>query len=201
MYASANFGVPARGAPTMTLSVGEVAVLREERDTHLPLFTDVYELYFDEVARWARAMGAPQAELEDVCQDVFLVVRRRLREFDGTNIKGWLYRITQRTVRSYLRRAWIKRALFIGDDRFALFKASGDDPEEYINQRQRGEMLERALSRMSQRKRTALILHIVEGKSGEEIAELEGVPVGTVYTRIYHAKRELTAALRRELSK
>ena len=73
-----------------------------------PTFEQVYVQWFHEVSRWARAFGGLDADLDDLTQEVFLVVRRKLPEFDGRNLSGWLYRIAQRTVRDYRRRAWFR---------------------------------------------------------------------------------------------
>ena len=72
------------------------------------VFKQVYEDWFDDVVKWLYALGAPGADTEDLAQEIFLVVRRRLEEFDGGNLAGWLYRIAQLTVRDYRRRAWFK---------------------------------------------------------------------------------------------
>src|SRR3954464_4387177 len=71
-------------------------------------FRGFYDLWFEEVATWIRALGGPEADRDDIVQEVFLVVRRRLEDFDGVNPAGWLYRITQRQVRDFRRRTWVK---------------------------------------------------------------------------------------------
>src|SRR3954454_993316 len=71
-------------------------------------FRAIYDAWFDDVSRWIRALGGPDADRDDIVQEVFLVVRRRLSAFDGANLPAWLYRITRRQVRDYRRRAWVK---------------------------------------------------------------------------------------------
>ena len=56
-------------------------------------FRAVYDAWFDDVSRWIRALGGLEADRDDIVQEVFLVVRRRLKAFDGGNVAGWLYRI------------------------------------------------------------------------------------------------------------
>jgi len=68
-------------------------------------FAAVYARWFHDVSHWARALGGPEADCEDLAQEVFLIVRRKLSDFDGRNLAGWLYRITARTVRDHRRRA------------------------------------------------------------------------------------------------
>jgi RNA polymerase sigma-70 factor (ECF subfamily) len=158
-------------------------------------FEEIYEQWLPEVARWARAMGARHAELEDVCQEVFLVVRRRLSDFDGGNVAGWLYRITQRMVRSERRKAWVRRTLFLGSEEWNSLESSRSHVAEELERAEDVALLEQLLERLAMPKRTAFVLHEIEGKSGEAIAALEGVPVGTIYSRLHHAKRELASMI------
>jgi hypothetical protein len=51
-------------------------------------FASVYHEWFQHVLRWSRAMGGPEADLEDLAQEVFVVVRRKLEAFDGRNLAG-----------------------------------------------------------------------------------------------------------------
>src|SRR4029078_6352782 len=71
-------------------------------------FREIYDAWFDDVSRWIRALGGLDAARDDIVQEVFLVVRRRLKDFDGSNLAGWLYRITSRQVRDFRPRAWVK---------------------------------------------------------------------------------------------
>ena len=63
-------------------------------------------------------------------------------------------------------------------------------PDEIAEKREAERVLERILEGMSSVRRTALILYELEGYSGEEIAELEGIPLKTVYTRLHHARKD-----------
>src|SRR6187551_419829 len=88
-------------------------------------FREVYESRFHEVLRWIRAMGGRDEDLDDLAQEVFIIVRRKLSSFDGHNLNGWLYRITQRTVRDYRRAAWFRNLLVrkkVSDHEGALLK-------------------------------------------------------------------------------
>src|SRR5689334_12504515 len=84
-------------------STSEGAVSRKPLD-----FASLYDAWFDHVSRWVRTLGAPEADNEDLAQEVFLVVRRRLRDFDGRNVAGWLHRIAAGQVRQHRRRRWIR---------------------------------------------------------------------------------------------
>jgi hypothetical protein len=51
-------------------------------------FREIYEKWFDDVVGWLYALGAPPAETEDLAQEIFIVVRRKLAQFDGGNLAG-----------------------------------------------------------------------------------------------------------------
>lgn len=159
-------------------------------------FERVYAAWFTEVSRWVRAQGGLSADVDDLTQDVFLVVRRKLPEFDGANLGGWLYRITRRTVRDYRRAAWFRRFLLKeGPPLDTSIRSSALDPSQILERRQSQQIVEELLGRMTSKRRSIFILFEIEGYSGEEIAHREGIPVNTVWTRLYHARRDFVALL------
>jgi RNA polymerase sigma-70 factor, ECF subfamily len=169
--------------------------------TELLDFRDVYDSRFHDVVRWVRAMGGRDEDLEDLAQEVFIIVRRKLADFDGKNLQGWLYRITQRTVRDYRRAAWFRNLLVrkrLPDHERALLKLvePGRGPAEEQELKEAQKSLASILDRMREKHRTAFVLFELEGYTGEEIAELEGTPVSTIFTRLYHARREFTAIIK-----
>lgn len=153
-------------------------------------FERTYTAYFHQVCRWLRAFGCPMAEVDDLAQETFLVVRRKLDGFDGQNLAGWLYRIAQRTASDHRRRAWFRRLLSRSGEEPDSLSAGKGDPLQSLERRRAERVLQRALERMSPKRRVAFYLFEVEGYSGEEIAHLEDVPVNTVYTRIHHARKD-----------
>jgi DNA-directed RNA polymerase specialized sigma24 family protein len=68
----------------------------------------IYRDLFDDVAHWVRAFVAHDADVEDLTQEVFIILRRKLPGFDGQNLGGFLYRIIQRTVRDHRRSVWFR---------------------------------------------------------------------------------------------
>jgi RNA polymerase sigma-70 factor (ECF subfamily) len=156
-------------------------------------FEQVYASSFNDVARWIRALGGMPADVEDLTQEVFLVVRRKLSGFDGRNLRGWLYRIAQRTVRDYRRRAWFRRVFLGGGsvpDHHYDNATSDADPGDIFERKEAEGLLHGLLGQMSDVRRTTFILFEVEGYSGEEIAEMQGIPLNTVWTRLHHARKE-----------
>jgi len=157
-------------------------------------FEEIYQQWFRPVCAWIRAMGGPEADRDDVAQEVFLVVRRRLPAFDGGNLPGWLYRITQRQVRDFRRRAWVKRFLpWRRADEAEHLPHGSPGPAAALEWKENQRLLHAMLGKLTETRRSTFVLFELEGLTGEEIARLQGVPLNTVWTRIHHARRELFA--------
>jgi RNA polymerase sigma-70 factor (ECF subfamily) len=157
-------------------------------------FRALYDAWFDDVSRWIVALGGLDADRDDIVQEVFMVVRRRLASFDGANPAGWLYRITRRQVRDFRRRSWVrhiftKRRLEEPDD----LPHTGSTPAAALERKEDRRLLHAMLSKMREERRSAFVLFEIEGLSGEEIARIQSVPINTVWTRLYHARREFFA--------
>lgn len=157
-------------------------------------FSEVYDRWFGDVVRWVRACGGPDAEIEDLAQEVFMVVRRKLHSFDGRNLAGWLYKITRLTVHDHSRRAWF-RHMFLGRRDIELDELPENriSPAIALEQKEEQLLLQQMLSRMSDKRREAFVLFEIEGYSGEDIARMQDIPVNTVWTRLHHARKEFVA--------
>ncbi len=170
--------------------------------THDDRFAALYDAWFDEVVRWIGALGMPSSETEDLAQEVFLVVNRKLSSFDGGNEAGWLYRITELTVRDHRHRAWFKN-LFRRRQDVDLEKVArveGIAPMAHEQEQDRV-VLQRILDKMSTKLRATFVLFEIEGRTGEEIAAIQNIPCATVWTRLHNARRvfwKLVAELRRQ---
>ncbi|HEX3902696.1 MAG TPA: sigma-70 family RNA polymerase sigma factor [Polyangia bacterium] len=157
-------------------------------------FRAFYDLWFEEVARWIRALGGADADRDDTVQEVFLVVRRRLEAFDGVNPAGWLYRITRRQVRDFRRRSWVKHIFTRRrvEDLDAL-QHDGGGPAAALERKEDQRVLLAILGKIREERRTAFVLFEIEGLSGDEIARIQSIPLNTVWTRLYHARKDFLA--------
>jgi RNA polymerase sigma-70 factor (ECF subfamily) len=143
-------------------------------------------------------LGIQPADLDDVAQDVFMIVYRRIRSFDGTaRITTWLFGICMRVAANYRRRRrWTREELSNGmDDQRPALALAADD---LLVRREEQELAERALARLDVAKRATFVMFEIEALSCHEIAELMSVPIGTVYSRLHAARRELEKAIARE---
>ena len=157
-------------------------------------FDEVYAEHFDYVYRVIVRL-AGRANAEDLAQDVWAIVHRRLVEFEGrARLSTWLFQIAYHVVGNHIRRERVRRA-FLG-----LVGRAVDEPHEPSAARalelaEDAARLARAVAQLAWKQRAVLVLHEVEGWSCEVIAERMGVPVATVYTRLHHARKRLAAAL------
>ncbi|MGC4091413.1 MAG: RNA polymerase sigma factor [Polyangiaceae bacterium] len=158
-------------------------------------FDAIYEQWFDEVLRWIRAMGGPEADRDDLVQDVFLVVYRRLPDFDGKNVGGWLYQIARRKVRDFRRLFWVRQLFGQSVPLTESTAPSPGTPHDSLETKEQGQLLEELLRSLNPDQRSAFVLFEVEGYSGEEIARLQGVPLNTVWARIHKARKKLQARI------
>ena len=158
-------------------------------------FDAIYEHWFDDVSRWVRAMGGPDADRDDLVQDVFVIVHRRLPDFDGQNVAGWLYKIAKRRVRDFRRLLWFKH-LVVGRAPMPEGVARPEpSPADSLESKEQGAIIERLLDALNPDQRAAFVLFEVEGLSGEEIAHVQGVPLNTVWARIRTARKKLQQRL------
>jgi RNA polymerase sigma-70 factor (ECF subfamily) len=162
-------------------------------------FTTVYADWFRTVYRWLRALGGPEADVEDLTQEVFVVVQRRLPSFDGRHLSAWLYVIAARTLSDHRRRRWFRdlfrRALETDPDDL---EAARPDSEALLAQKQEQQRFYRLVAQMSPKWRDSFVLFEVEGYRGEEIALLTGRPVATVRTHLHRARKQFLALVAKE---
>ncbi len=158
-------------------------------------FRALYEAHFDYVYRTCRRLGLGEADAEDAAQEAFAIASRKLGDFREGRITTWLFRIAANVVSGRHRRRRVREALFSlwgrPDDREALRPDAAYDRQEAA--RRVGEVL----ARMAPKKREVFALFELEGLSGEEIAERVGCPVDTVWTRLFHARKEFEKIARK----
>src|SRR5579871_1461757 len=160
----------------------------------LQSFEEIYDAYYDVVARWIRALGGPTADRDDLVQEVFLVVRRRLHDFDGVNPAGWLYRITRRQVRDFRRRSWVKHIFTRRRvENLDAIQHGDAGPGADLERREDQRILQALVGKIREERRITFVLFEIEGLSGEEIARVQSVPLNTVWTRLYHARKDFLA--------
>jgi RNA polymerase sigma-70 factor (ECF subfamily) len=163
------------------------------RPVPLPSFDQVYERHFRFVWRVLRASGLPSSMVEDAAQDVFVVVHRKLEEFEGrSDIRTWLFRIARWVVSGERRRLRTKPEHEPLDDELSDVSAG---PFEEAARNEAIRTLERILSRMDPEKRMAFLLMDIEEMKATEVAELLEINVNTAYSRLRLAREQFKLLL------
>jgi len=158
-------------------------------------FAAVYEEHFAFVWRNLRRLGVPEASLRDAAQDVFVVVHRRLGEYDArSKLRSWLYSILNRVAREYGRRRRRKDPARV-EDAEQVADPRAEPPDQGAERSESLRLLLRLLDDLDLEKREAFVLSDLEEMTAPEIADALGVNLNTVYSRIRAARRELSAAL------
>jgi RNA polymerase sigma-70 factor (ECF subfamily) len=136
----------------------------------------------------------------DVCQDAFLRAHRGLASFDGNaQFFTWLYRIIYNLCIDQLRRRRFEQVSIDDADARGELEApttSEDDPVRRVNREELRARLDAALQELSPAHRAVLVLREVQGLSYKEIADVVGCQIGTVMSRLFHARKNLEKALR-----
>jgi RNA polymerase sigma-70 factor (ECF subfamily) len=160
-------------------------------------FETIYAAHFDFVWRSLRRLGVPDAALDDAAQEVFLVVYRRLQEFEGrSQLKTWLFRIAIHTAQHHLRSLSRRPTVAVTDVEAEASPAHGT-PHDELAKRQAVEVLYRLLDQLEPAKRTVFVMADLEQMSAPEIASVLDVPLNTVYSRLRVARQEFDDNLRR----
>jgi RNA polymerase sigma factor (sigma-70 family) len=167
------------------------------RQAVLPYLADCYAL-----ARW---LTGDRADAEDVVQEACLRALRAIGGFAGTNARAWTLTIVRNTAYSWLRKNR-SAALLLVDDLEAVERAQADSganpgngsttsPEAALIAKTEAARLERAIADLPVPFRETLVLRDVQGLNYRDIAEVTGVPIGTVMSRLARARSRLIATI------
>lgn len=156
-----------------------------------PSFDEVYDGHVASVWRILRTLGVAPAQLEDAAQDVFVVVHRRLAEFEGRSTIGtWLFAIARRVASSYRRRV----APTCLDD-IPEPTAVAIDSFEELARAQAAATVVAILEQMDEDKRIVFALVELEQLGVPEVARALGLNLNTTYSRLRLARRAFEAAV------
>jgi len=145
-------------------------------------FDAVYREHFAMVWRALRRFGVPERDLPDAAQDVFVVVHRKLADFDRrSRVTTWLYAICLRVASDRRRRAPNRHEAVGEEPDEARVSGATSEPWEIAERRA---LLRRALDEMPLEQRTVFVLFELEGMKGDEIVAIVDAPLATVHSRL-----------------
>jgi RNA polymerase sigma-70 factor (ECF subfamily) len=164
----------------------------------VPTVDQIYRAHADDVTRWISRLGGPGIDLEDLTQEVFALVQKHLSSYRGeAQITTWLFQIAANVVRAHRRRE--RWRSFFGRSQDVADGTSGQGPaaaDEQIARAEARDLVYRALDRLKERYRTAIILFEIEDIPGEQVAELMGVSTANIWVLLHRARAELTRQIK-----
>lgn len=162
----------------------------------MPCFEDVYLEHSHFVIRCLRRFGVHPASVDDAAQDVFVVVHRKLAEFEGrSTVRTWLFGIALRVAQQHARKN-ARRGVQVTLD-VELPDRSSLSPHEIIARANAARILERALNELEESLRIIFVLAELEDFTAVEIGHALEMNPNTVATRLRKARWELEKALKR----
>lgn len=176
-----------------------VVMAREGREA---AFRELIARYERPVLSLIYRLVRDREKAEDLAQDSFIKVLNALDRYDPSyKFSSWIFKIAHNTALDHLRKKGLDTLSLDGsphattadEAEASVLTAVSDDetPEEYTANRELGAEIERAVARLRPEYRTAIALWHAEARPYEEIAEIMGVPLGTVKTYIHRARNEL----------
>ncbi len=191
-------------ARVLTWPEDKAGLMAELRSGSEPAFDWLVTHYSRPVFGLVAGMLNDPSEAADVTQEVFLRAFRGIGGFrEGSSLKTWLYRIAVRQALNHRRWSWrhlrqqssMDAELPGTEACFAELEAPGASPFDQMASREVQHAVRRALAKVAETFRTAVILRDLEGLSYEEIAEIMETSVGTVKSRILRGRRALRELL------
>lgn len=149
---------------------------------------------------WAtlQRLGVRDAYLDDLYQEVFIVVHKRLSSFDtSAPMPPWLFGICVRVAAAHRRRAHHRREQVTDAVHTAEVRSDRRTPEDDASHEQSRQQLQAILDEMDLARRAIFVMFEIDELSCDEIAATLGIPVGTVYSRLHHARKEFGRAVER----
>jgi RNA polymerase sigma-70 factor, ECF subfamily len=163
-----------------------------------PEFDAVFAEHSAFVWRVLARYGVAERHLEDACQDVFVVVFKSLPGFEGRSaLKTWIYGICRRVAANQRERAATRRELPFAEIEALPEPAGEGDAFDAFVRKQSLELLEALITRLPEEQREVFVLYEIEELSMREVAEALECSQNTAFSRLYAARRELDAALKR----
>ncbi len=152
-------------------------------------FEELYEKYATDVLRVSYFYLGDKQKAEDVCQDVFVRLLTNAPELTEGREKAWLLKVALNRCRDLWRGAWVKRVV-LGSPTFELIPA----PDESA-QREDEEAMMTAIHELPGAFREVIMLHYYQGYGISEIAEMTGLPEGTISSRLSRGRKKLETIL------
>lgn len=164
-------------------------------------FGKLVDAYQNRVYGFVKRMLPNPDEAQDVTQEVFIRAFQNVNRFDGrSGMRTWLFRIAHNLCIDHARRAGrhVSEVGMVDSEEGETYDVADTrwQPDRLYMTEELSVVVERAIASMSEKLRSVLLLHDREDMQYEEIAQLLGVPIGTVKSRLFLAREHLQKTLR-----
>jgi len=176
---------------------GDAALVGRARRGEYKAFEALVVRYRNDVYGLAYHYVRNREDAWDLTQEIFVKAHKGLKRFRGdASFKTWLLRIAANRCKDHFKKRRLKTVALEGMEGPAADPpATAQRPDERMASRELGEAIQQAMETLSDKHRTALVLREFEGLSYEEMAEAMGCSMGTVMSRLHHARKNMQQAL------
>ena len=182
--------------PTDIADLGRSGLEARERDMvrrcvegDTTAWRTLYDRHFPDIERLVSSLGIVDAEADDICQEIFVIIYKNLARFRGeARLSTWIYRLATREAIRFARRRRLVRGLA---DLFARDRRDAAPADWSESEAGRRHYLRQLLDRLPPERRLALVLYEIEGVPVSEIARISDCAENTVWTRLHRARTEL----------
>jgi RNA polymerase sigma-70 factor, ECF subfamily len=170
-------------------------------ETKRASFEEAVLPHLDAAYNLARWLTRNEADAEDVVQEAFLRAVRFYEGFHGLNCRAWLLTIVRNTSCTWLQANRAREPTITFDEEMHSTKRQITSPDAALLANADREMLQQAIEELPLEFREVIVLRELDGVSYKEIAEIAGIPMGTVMSRLARARGRLQQCLARRLGK
>ncbi|MEM6931473.1 MAG: RNA polymerase sigma factor, partial [Myxococcota bacterium] len=157
----------------------------------------VAETWLPQVYAWCHRLGGPRVDPEDAAHEVLIIMCRRIRKVRSVSqFPAWLFGISRRVIANHRRRAWVRR--WVPGASLEREEDRRWSPLRTVDAAQTADAVWSALEGLPAAHREVLVLIDLEERTGPEVSELIGIPVGTVKSRLRVARKAFREAMRAE---
>ena len=179
------------------MSEPEEDLIARSRDGDVDAFNQIVDMYQRPLYNMALRMLGDAHAAEDATQDAFFSAFRNIGRFKGGNLKSWLFTIAANACRDVLRSRNVRRTESLDAEDVTIDPPSStESPEDYAVRREMGQSIQQGLASIPHDQRLAVVLIDVQGFGYEEAAEVIGISVGTVKSRLSRGRARVRDFLR-----
>lgn len=182
--------------PPSALEAKLLRLVERIRNDDVLAFEELYRLTRDDVARTLSHLMGRRSDLEDLIQETYLKLLKAVPNFRGeSQFRTFLYRVCANVALMH-QRWWRRRREDLVDELPEQHCPASDDPESCAQAAESARLVQKALQKLTAKKRIVFVYHELCGMGPEEIAQIVDCSYNTVRSRLFHARLEFTHALR-----